>query len=210
MNAFGLLGWRLNLGLLLLLGVIALGFAVALGATAAIDRALFLSLALRDDGASDTAIAAARFISGVGNVSPRTWITLGLAAWLGWDRRFGAALAVIMIVPFAGVTSSLLKEAFARARPTMVPALDQVSDLSFPSGHAAGAMALCLTAALLIPGRRPGVRIALAIMCAGVVGMTRILLGVHFPTDVLGGWLWGAGIALIGVALAHRYGISSR
>jgi undecaprenyl-diphosphatase len=209
-KAVGGLGWRLNLGLMLLLGVIMLGFSTAFGATAVIDRALLLSVALHDDGASDTTIAAAQFISWVGSVSPRTWITLGFAAWLGWDRRFGAALAMLMIVPFAGVTSSLLKEAFARDRPALVPALDQVTDLSFPSGHAAGAMALYLTAAMLIPGERPHLRVTLALLCAVVVGISRILLGVHFPSDVVGGWLWGAGIALIGVALAHHYGMSKR
>ena len=198
----------LNFGLLLMLSVIALGFIVAFGGTAGVDRSILLSFALRNGSSPDIAINVVKAISWIGNVSQLSWITLGFAGWLIWDRRYGAALAMIIIPPLAGATCSMLKEAFARARPDIVPALDQVTDLSFPSGHAAGAMAVFLTAALLIPGDRPRVAIAAAFACAGAIGVTRVLLGVHFPSDVLGGWLWGAGMTMIGIALAERYGMS--
>lgn len=198
----------LNIGLLLILSVIALGFIVSFGGTSGIDKSLLLSFALRNGSSSDIAITVTKWVSWVGNGSQLSWITLGLAGWLIWDRRYGAALAMIVIPPLSGATCSMLKEAFARARPDLVPALDQVTDLSFPSGHAAGAMAVFLTAALLIPGDRPRIAIAAALGCAAAIGITRVLLGVHFPSDVIGGWMWGAGMAMICLALAERYGMS--
>jgi undecaprenyl-diphosphatase len=197
----------LNLGLLLMLSVILLGFVVAYGVTAGIDHSVLLSFALRNGSSSDALIILTQWVSWVGNLARLSWLTIGIAAWIAWDRRYSAALTMLVIPPIAGATCSMLKEAFARARPNLVPALDQVIDLSFPSGHAAGAMAVFLTAALLIPVARPRIAMAAALACAGAVGISRVFLGVHFPTDVLGGWLWGAGVALVGVALAHRYGM---
>ncbi len=202
-------GSSLNIGLLLLLAVIALGFVVAFGGTVGIDKSLLLSFALRNGSSSGIAIRATKWVSWVGNGSQLSWITLGFAGWLIWDRRYAAALAMVVIPPLSGTTCSMLKEAFARARPDLVPALDQVTDLSFPSGHSAGAMAVFLTAALLIHGDRPRLAFAGALGCAGAIGISRVLLGVHFPSDVLGGWMWGAGMAMICVVLAQRYGSES-
>jgi undecaprenyl-diphosphatase len=200
----------LNLGLVLLLTTIALGFAIVLGVTTTIDKSLLLALALRNGSSTDISIEAARWISWICDPAQRTLIIIGFAGWIAWDRRFGAAVAMLVIPALAAATSSMLKEAFARPRPDIVPPLDQVSDLSFPSGHAAGAAALFLTAALLIPGNNPRTRLAIAILCAVIIGMTRIWLGVHYPSDVIGGWIWGVGCAIVGVALADRYGISRR
>ena len=79
-----------------------------------------------------------------------------------------------------------------------------VSNLSFPSGHATNAMATYLLAALLIAQIRRSLWVALAIGVAATIGASRILLGVHWPSDVIGGWLWGAAIALIGLTVAQR------
>lgn len=197
----------LNLGLLLMLIAIALGFIIALGATAGIDKSILLSFALRNGSSSDSMITVTQWISWIGNGSARYWLTFGFAAWIAWDRRYGAALAMLVIPPIAVTTCSMLKEAFARARPDLVPALDQVAGLSYPSGHAAGSAAVFLTAMLLIPFAKPRMALAAVFVGAGAIGITRVLLGVHFPSDVLGGWLWGAGISLVCVALAEGYGM---
>ena len=65
-------------------------------------------------------------------------------------------------------------------------------------------MATLLLAALLIAQTRRGLWITTAIAAAATIGASRILLGVHWPSDVVGGWLWGAGIALIGLTVAQR------
>jgi undecaprenyl-diphosphatase len=93
---------------------------------------------------------------------------------------------------------------FARARPHLTPWLDYAGDMSYPSGHAAGSMVVLLTAALLIRERRlhwAAVALSLAI------GMTRPMLGMHWPSDVIGGWMWGAGFALLGTGVAMKLGL---
>lgn len=199
-----------NFGLLLMLSVIMLGFIIVFGGTAGIDKSLLLSFALRNGSSSDAVIIATKWVSWIGGASQGSWLMLGFAAWIAWDRRYGAALAMLVIPPIAAVTCSMLKEAFARARPDVVPALDHVTDLSFPSGHAAGAMAVFLTAALLIPTDKPRTALIAALVGAGAIGVSRVLLGVHFPSDVLGGWVWGAGMTLACLALAQRYGMNRR
>lgn len=197
-----------NFGLLLMLSVIVLGFVVAFGGTAGIDKSLLLSFALRNGSSSDAVIIATRWVSWIGNGSQRSWLMLGFAAWIAWDRRYVAALAMLVIPPLAVVTNSMLKEAFGRSRPDLVPALDHVTDLSFPSGHAAGAMAIFLTAALLIPTDKPRLALIAVLIGAGSIGVSRVLLGVHYPSDVIGGWVWGAGMTLVCLALAQQYGMS--
>jgi undecaprenyl-diphosphatase len=112
----------------------------------------------------------------------------------------------MLVVPaLAGATSSILKQIFARARPDVAPHLDSISNLSFPSGHATSAIAILLLAALIMPARQKTLWIALAGIGAGAIGASRVLLGVHWPSDVLGGFLWGTGFALAGVAAARHW-----
>jgi undecaprenyl-diphosphatase len=205
-------GWRtpLNFGLLLMLLTIALGFALALGVGEKSDRAMLVAFAFRSNDTPAWMIEGARWISWLGDPAQRSVIMIGFAAWLVWDRRFGAAVAILVVPTLGAATSSILKEAFARLRPDVVRHLDSVQNLSYPSGHAAGAMALFLTASLLWGGARPRVMLAAALILAAITGLTRIWLGVHYPSDVVGGWLWGAGWALVGVALAERYGVSRK
>jgi undecaprenyl-diphosphatase len=83
-----------------------------------------------------------------------------------------------------------LKQIFAAPRPDLLPHLDIVHSFSFPSGHSAGAMIL-FGGLALISGRRwtyvlGGAGVAL-------IGVSRIWLGVHWPSDVLAGWIVGVG-----------------
>ena len=204
--------WRtpLNFGLLLMLVTIALGFGLALGLGAKGDRAVLLALAMREGTTPDWIIATARAISWFGHPAQRSIIMVACAGWLAWDRRFGAAIAILVMPTLGAATSSILKEAFARIRPDVVPHLDVVQDFSYPSGHAAGAATLFITAALLIGVQRPRFAIIAALVLTAIMGMTRIWLGVHYPSDVIGGWIWGTGCALAGVALAERLGVSRK
>ena len=205
-------GWRtpLNFGLLLMLIAIALGFALALGVGAKSDRAMLLGFAMREGTSADWLIATARGISWLGHPAQRSIIMVACAGWLAWDRRFGAATAILVVPTLGAATSSILKEAFARIRPDVVPHLDVVQDFSYPSGHAAGAATLFITAALLIGVQRPRLALITAFVLTAIMGMTRIWLGVHYPSDVIGGWIWGTGCALVGVALAQRYGVNRK
>ncbi len=194
----------LNAGLLMLLAVILAGFAIAFGFGVEADRNLLKAVSMREGADPAALIETVRWITLVGDPAPRAFILMGFAGWLVWRKRYKSALIMLVLPPVAGVTNSILKEAFARARPDVVPHLDMVTNLSYPSGHAAATMAIFLSAALVIPSKRRSIWIAAAVAVATLVALTRPLLGVHYPIDVLAGAVWGAGFALIALAYARR------
>ena len=95
-----------------------------------------------------------------------------------------------------------LKQAFARARPSVVPHLQEVMTWSFPSGHALTSAAVYLTLGALLMRIAEGrlakyYCIAIAMLVTFLVGASRVFLGVHYPTDVLAGWVIGMTWALL-------------
>jgi undecaprenyl-diphosphatase len=134
------------------------------------------------------------------------WLLLPLALLAGWRLapRNGAIRAAI---PAAALLASsgichVVKVAADRSRPGLHEALVALpSDAAFPSAHAAQAMALALTLALLPPMRRhPGWGTTL-ITLALVVGISRLYLQVHWPSDVVAGWALGSACALLALRL---------
>ena len=117
-------------------------------------------------------------------------------------RQTSRRLFVLTTVLSGALLNTLLKLAFARARPDIVTPLTQVSTLSFPSGHAASSAVCYLTLGLMLAQTQSSrsVRFHL-IMTAAIltvlVGVSRIYLGVHYPSDVLAGWCFGTAWALI-------------
>ena len=116
--------------------------------------------------------------------------------------RDGAGLVRLALAgAAAGLSSRLLKLAYERARPGEMPALVPVEGFSYPSGHAVGAAVLAVSLALLAGRTRPaGQRAALMAIALAMVALvcaTRVFLGVHYPSDVLGGAAVGAAWALI-------------
>jgi undecaprenyl-diphosphatase len=139
------------------------------------------------------------------------WPVLGLltfgivvASGLAGRRRPALALAVAMLgVP---LLSRILKTIYARARPNLVEHLDKVSSASFPSGHTLGSVVFCSTLALLVYEHiaRRSLRLFVVgfSLCIGaLVAASRVYLGVHYPTDVMGGALIGVTWALCVVAV---------
>jgi undecaprenyl-diphosphatase len=96
------------------------------------------------------------------------------------------------------VVSQLLKVGFARSRPDLVPYGTEVYTASFPSGHAMMAAVVYLTLGTLLARTESRRRVksyvmAIAAVLTLLVGLSRIYLGVHWPSDVAAGWALGAG-----------------
>lgn len=196
--------------LLLLLLTIMLGIAVKLGAGQSWDRGLLTALALRNGRDSDSLIVFFQSVSWVSDTAQRTVMVVMVASWLLWQSRRRAALVILAVPVLAGVTNSLLKELFGRARPDIVPHLDQIGNLAYPSGHASNAMAFFVLTALLLGRQRRIWWISFAVAVALLVGTSRLMLGVHWPSDVIGGWLWGLSFALGGWYLASEEKVTAK
>jgi undecaprenyl-diphosphatase len=121
-------------------------------------------------------------------------LAFACGAVLFWRGRRRDAVALIATVASIRILVILQKEWFDRARPD-VEHWSEVAMSSFPSGHAANSAATYLALALLLSGRRAAV--IAASLLALAIGLSRIFLGVHWPSDVLGGWAIGSAGALI-------------
>jgi len=122
-------------------------------------------------------------------------------------KRLGGLLGIGIILGV--IASALLKLAFARARPDVVAHLVDVSTASFPSGHAMNSALVYLTIGVLLARGQPlrAARIyilATAVTITLLIGLSRLYLGVHWPTDVLVGWIFGAGWAAMIASAAGR------
>ena len=144
---------------------------------------------------------AGRDITALGSVSILALIVIATVAFLAMRRRSFTALFLTLAVLSGTLISNVLKELFNRPRPD-VEAVARVFTASFPSGHSTLSAVVYLTlAALLIeavPGR--GARayfIGVGIFLTVIVGISRVYLGVHHPTDVMAGWLLGTSWAII-------------
>jgi undecaprenyl-diphosphatase len=132
---------------------------------------------------------------------------IGLAALAALRHWHGfVTLALSVAATEAGVAA--VKLLVERPRPPAEDALTQASGFSFPSGHAATAVAVYAVLALLV-GRRccDRTRIVLAVvggLIVVAVGASRVYLGVHYPTDVVAGWLTGGTLALASWLVATR------
>ena len=134
-----------------------------------------------------------------------TVIGLAVAAIVGFLLLQGmsrTALFVFLASAGGWLLNNGLKAVFARPRPDVVPHLHEVMSLSFPSGHAMTSAAVYLTlgAMLMRISERRLTKIycmAIAMLATLLIGSSRVYLGVHYPTDVLAGWMIGMSWALL-------------
>lgn len=119
---------------------------------------------------------------------------------LGGHRR--RAILLLVIVVSEKLLVEAMKAGFDRARPDVAGHHVAVHNMAFPSGHSANSMAVWLAIALLATGPRLRLpAVALALTLALVVGICRLVLQVHWPSDVAGGWAFGAAWTLLLVQL---------
>ncbi len=207
--AKGLKDDRQSLLTVVLIGVLALSIwafvAIASemreGELVRFDRGVFLSL--REAGNPDQLLGpawleeAAMEITALGGFPVIGLLTVLVTGGLLAARLSGTALFVVLSISGGSALSSLLKLLFGRPRPDLVPHLDVIHTASFPSGHATISTLTYLTLAALVARAvtRKRVRaylIGCAVALALIIGVSRIYLGVHWPSDVLAGWALGA------------------
>ncbi|MEO6340201.1 MAG: phosphatase PAP2 family protein [Caulobacteraceae bacterium] len=175
------------------------------GQTLRVDRLLIL--ALRQPGRPDTPIGplwlqqAAIDISGLGGFTVLTLLSAMAVGFLVVLHRWREAWVLVATWVGAILAKSALKAVFARPRPDLVSHLALVSDASFPSGHAMMSAVIYLTLGSLLAQTQPLTRMRIYILSVAVVlvlliGVSRIFLGVHWPSDVLAGWCLGSAWAM--------------
>jgi undecaprenyl-diphosphatase len=141
-------------------------------------------------------------LTALGGTAVLVMVILVTLGYLVLQRRYAATALVIAASSGGGFLSIALKQAFARTRPEIVPHLVVVRGASFPSGHSMAAAVIYLTLGALLArfAARRRVRIYVLAVSFGVtflIGITRVYLGVHYPTDVLAGWAAGLAWALL-------------
>ena len=123
----------------------------------------------------------------------------------------GSMIVLVLVAVGGGqILSSLLKLGIDRPRPDLVPHLAEVQTLSFPSGHAMMAAVTYLTLGSMLAGIAPGRAtkiyvLGIAVLITLMVGVSRIYLGVHWPSDVLAGWCAGFAWAMLCWLAARRF-----
>jgi undecaprenyl-diphosphatase len=144
----------------------------------------------------------ARDITALGSRSVILLVALAVLGYLGLQRRWSQLCLVAVAAAGGGAASTVLKELVGRPRPSLPSPLAIAASPSFPSGHAMLAASVYLTLGVLLAGITRPRRIrayvlAVATLLVVLVGVSRVYLGVHYPTDVLAGWLGGLAWALI-------------
>ncbi|MEU6388365.1 phosphatase PAP2 family protein [Streptomyces sp. NPDC046939] len=141
-------------------------------------------------------------------------VLAGFAVWHLRERVLGAWL--IVTCALGSLLQQALKAVVDRPRPVWPDPVDSAHFAAFPSGHAMTATVVCGLALWLLRRYEAGPALwgaGLAISAVSVlgVGLTRLWLGVHWPSDVLGGWLLGAlTVALSTAAYEKRFGTGRR
>jgi undecaprenyl-diphosphatase len=151
----------------------------------------------------------ARDVTGLGGVVVLAFTTIVVIGYFLLRRHWALAAYVACAVAGGTLLSSVLKRAFDRPRPELVAHGQEVYTASFPSGHSMLSAIVFLTLGAMLAGTEEDRRVkayilAVAAFAALAVGVSRVYLGVHWPTDVLGGWAAGTGWALACWAAARH------
>jgi undecaprenyl-diphosphatase len=205
---------RQELGMLLIVLLLAsaiwafaiLADEVVEGETHAFDRAVLLAMRAPEDPAQPWGAPwfteLVRDCTALGSVGILTFMIMAVVGFLLLQGKTRVTVLVIMAVGGGILLSTALKRGFDRPRPDLVPHGVLVHTASFPSGHAMLSAVVYLTLGALLARVQPQRRLKAYVLTIAVgltvlVGLSRVYLGVHWPTDVLAGWVAGAAWALM-------------
>lgn len=187
------------------------------GSTRNLDRDILLLLragSVDNPVGPDWVEEVMRDLTALGGIAVLTLTTVAVIGYFALQRKYGSMLYVIVTVGGGLVVSSAAKEAFDRPRPDLVPYGSLVHTASFPSGHSMMAAVAYLTLGVLVARTLSRTRLKvyvlmLAVIATLLVGISRVYLGVHWPTDVVAGWQAGvvwASVCMLGARYLARRG----
>jgi undecaprenyl-diphosphatase len=201
-------------GCILLFAFLALAGEVMEGETLAFDKKILFAFRKADDPSQPIGPV---WITGVlldltslGGPTVITLVVLAVVGFLLLQTRYWTAFFIFMTAVTGEVLSYAMKSVFARPRPTVVPHLREAFSSSFPSGHAMQSAIIYLTLGAVLM-RITESRLTkiycctVAMLLTFLVGVSRVWLGVHYPTDVLAGWIVGLFWACLCWLAAQHY-----
>jgi undecaprenyl-diphosphatase len=201
--------------LLVVVGIwafVELADEVVEGQTQKFDDRIILALRRADDPGKPIGPVwlpeVGRDCTAVGGIAMLTLVTGSVVGFHLITRRYRAAGFITAATLGGLVMSSILKASFDRPRPQLVPHLSDVMSSSFPSGHSMMAAVVYLTLGALLAGLTRSLPLRVyyiftSVMITVLVGVSRVYMGVHYPTDVLAGWTAGLVWAMLCWLLAQ-------
>lgn len=201
-------------GCVLLLLFLTLASEVMGGETLAFDKRIILAFRKADDLSRPIGPAwvegSLLDITALGGPTVISLVVLAIVGFLVLQARYRSAVAILLTAASGEILNAALKSLFMRPRPDVVSHLRVVSETSFPSGHAMQSAIIYLTlgAMLMRLSDRRLTKIyccTVAMLATFLVGLSRVYLGVHYPTDVLAGWIVGLLWASVCWLVAQHY-----
>ena len=199
---------RLSLALLatvaLLVAFIEIASEMLEGETLGVDRRLSLWVHGFEGPALDVVMESA---TALGEVWVMALLVALLAAWTAYKERVKLAVTLALVTCSCGALNTTLKLLFQRARPTLFEKITAPQSYSFPSGHAMGSIVVYAMIAFVLSRLYPALKwpvYALAAVLIALIGLSRIYLGVHWPSDVLGGFLAGGALLATTALIVRR------
>ncbi len=191
---------------LLFMGILEVAEEVMEGDTHNVDA--YLLMLLREHGDVSNPIGprwleeVMRDFTALGGIAVLSLMVLGTVVYLAMQKRYLLTAYVMCSAVLGTVLSNLLKASFDRPRPNLIPHDIIVYTSSFPSGHAMMSAVIYLTLGTLLAEAQDKYHVRLfwlfsALLITLLVGFSRVYLGVHWPSDVLAGWMIGLVWALI-------------
>lgn len=203
---------------LLLMAFLFLASEVMEGETLAFDKKIVLALRKADDPSRPIGpvwmTGVLLDLTALGGSTVLGLVVVAVVGFLVLQTRYRTAFFIVTTAATGEVVSYAMKSVFSRERPTVVPHLREAFSSSFPSGHAMQSAIIYLTLGAMLmriaEGRLTKIYCCtMAMLLTFLVGVSRVWLGVHYPTDVLGGWIVGLVWASICWLAAQRYEVSA-